>query len=190
MKKHGVVVLFVAALAIFSGGDTHGQSSLCTNLDMKPVLSLDQINQADLVDYLVETDPNLERPSGPEIDSPEALYEAEVQLLLDNGYPPVFGEVEPGHVVTRRYFASVMFEVAVQTDDAFAMKYGGLTDETDRVQALVDSDWMYAEEGNLYREEVLSVLCNKTPSAPGPPALDIVPEMIMDAELEGPRSGI
>jgi len=54
-----------------------------------------------------------------------------------------------------------MYPVACQSDPAFNAKYGGLTDETQQMKALVESDWMFAEEGRLYREEILSVLCAK-----------------------------
>jgi hypothetical protein len=177
---------------VLATSGSHGKSDLCTNLDMKPVLSLDQITQAELIDYLVQVDPSLERPTGPGVDSPEALYQAEVKLLIDNGYPPILASVEPDHLVTRRYFASVIFDVAVATDPNFASQYGDLTDETERLRALVQEEWLYAEEGNIYRDEILSVLCSKEPQPEDLMALDLAPEDISDAELtsleEAPRS--
>ncbi len=181
--KAKIAALFMAlALSLLITGDGFSQSDLCSNVDMKPVLSLQQVRQAELVHYLVELDPGLNAPS-PDGMSPEDLYEQELQMLMDAGYPPGFAEIEPDRLVTRRYFASMMYQVAVETDPQFAAQYGGLTDETAKMQALVDSEWLYAEEGRIYKEEILSVLCTKQPSAPTM-AIDIEPVEIMDAILE------
>ena len=125
-----------------------------------------------------------------ELQWKKEFYQEEVQMLIDAGYPPVFAEVEPDRLVTRRYFASVMYQVAVLGDEDFASKYAGLTDETEQLNALVESEWLYAEEGRMYRDEILSVLCtNEFEVVPKPAiAIDVFPEEIMEANLEAPRS--
>jgi hypothetical protein len=193
MRKIIGGLLLASALILISvgvgwGAANESASSLCLRLDEKPVLSLNTINQAQLVHLMIELNPNLSHPTGVDPQS-DAYYEAEVQTLIDAGYPPIFAGVESDHIVTRRYFASLMFEIASETDPAFRAKYGELTDETERTNALVQSDWLFdGEDPNIYYEEILSVLCNK--SAPPPPrmAVDIIPASIRNAELEGPRS--
>ena len=146
-------------LALVTSGVLYAASDLCNKVDMKPVLSLQQVRQAEFVHYLCVLS-GIEVPS-PDGKTPEQMYAEEARLLVDNGFPASIAEVEPDRLVTRRYFATVMYPVACQSDPAFAAKYGGLTDETAQLKALVDSDWMFAEEGRLYREEILSVLCAK-----------------------------
>jgi len=180
----GVIVMFT-----FCAGIIHGQSDLCLEVHMKPVLSLQQTNQAELVHYLVVL-AGLQPPS-PEGKNVEEFYQEEVQMLTEAGYPPVFQEVEPDRLVTRRYFASVMYQVAVASDEEFASRHGGLTDETKQFNALVESEWLYAEEGRIYRDEILSILCtNDIVLPPTAPAVEIFPEEILEANLETPRSPI
>jgi hypothetical protein len=188
MKKRGLVGIgFIVALTLCASA-LNGQSDLCLQVDMKPVLSLQQVKQAELVHYMVAIS-GLEPPS-PEGKTPEEFYAEEVKMLVDAGYPPVFSDIEPGRVVTRRYFASVMYDLATSIDAQFERKYGGLTDETEQLNALVQSEWLYAEEGRMYREEILSILCTHDVSPPEKPAVDIEiwPEIIQEANLETPRS--
>jgi hypothetical protein len=184
MTKHGLIGIgFVVALTLFAG-DLSGRSEICLLSDMKPVLSLQQINQAELVHYLVVI-AGL-RPPSPEGKTPEEFYAEEVKMLTDAGYPAVFTEVEPDRIVTRRYFASVMYILATMVDKEFANKHGGLTDETAQLNALIESEWLYAEEERIYREEILSILCSRDISPPEKPAADyeIWPEIIQEANLE------
>ena len=181
----GIILSLAAALAI--GGNIYGQrSELCDMVDMKPILSLQQVTQAELMHYIVVLSGMA--PPSPEGMTPEEMYRIEVQMLIDAGYPPVFAEIEPDRLATRRYFASIMYQVAVETDSEFARKYAGLTDETEQLRALVEAEWLYAEEGRIYREEILSVLCTHIVERPPIPAVDIVPEEIMEATIEYPTS--
>jgi len=181
----------VLLMVLLTSGSIYGQSDLCNTVDMKPVLSLQQINMAELVHYIVSIAPNLSPPD-PQGLTPEEYYQIEVQMMVDAGYPPVFAEIEPDRLVTRRFFASLMFELAVATDPEFASKYGDLTDETEQMQALLEEEWLYAEEGRIYREEILSVLCIKQPKIEEVEAMpvEIVPEEIKDATLEAELSPI
>jgi hypothetical protein len=181
-----MALTFLAAGLVL--GDSPQRSDLCAQVDMKPVLSLQQINQAELVDYMVVL-AGLPRPSA-EGKTPEEYYKEEVQMLVDAGYPPILSDVEPDRLVTRRYFASIMYQTAVLTDPDFAAKHGGITNETQQLKALVDSEWLYAEEGKIYREELLSVLCTKPLVVPTAEAVAIEPEVIMESILENPRSPI
>ncbi len=158
-----LTVCILAAGIVMAQGDNRAntramsRNGLCNNVDMKPVLSLQQVKQADLVHYLVVLS-GMDPPSSAG-GGPEEFYNKEIQMLIDAGYPPVFAEIEPDHLVSRRFFASVMFQVAAETDPEFAGKYGALTDETEQMEALVESEYLYAEEGRIYREEILSTLC-------------------------------
>jgi hypothetical protein len=188
MKRIMAGALLILALLLVSLGVGYSKSDLCMHLDEKPVLSLNTINQAQFVHMLIDLNPNMSHPTGLNPDSQE-YYKAEVQSLIDAGYPPIFGDVEPNHIVTRRYFSSVMFEVAKDKDPKFKEKYGNLSDETARTNALVESEWLYdGNDPNIYYEEVLSVLCAKGVETPPKMGADIVPGIITDAALEGPRS--
>lgn len=157
--RRGIILVFLVSL--LAGGVLHGQSDLCNTVDMKPVLSLQQVRQAEFVHFLVVLSGF--QPPDPQGLTVEQMYEAEVQILIKAGYPPAFAEIEPDRLVTRRYFASVIFQIAVETDDSFRLKYGSLTDETQQLEALVNEEWLFAEEGRIYREELLSILCLHQP---------------------------
>ena len=161
MKTRGNLsgMALLLLLALVTSGVLYAASDLCNKIDMKPVLSLQQVRQAEFVHYLCVLS-GIQTPS-PDGKTPEQMYAEECKLLADNGFPAAITGVEPDRLVTRRYFATVMYPVACQSDPAFNAKYGGLTDETQQMKALVESDWMFAEEGRLYREEILSVLCAK-----------------------------
>jgi hypothetical protein len=188
MKK---VISFIAvSIMVFtmcSIAHAQSKSELCQRVDQKPVLSFQQVSQADLVHYLVVV-AGLTPPSEAG-KTPEEYYREEVQLLVDNGYPPSLAETEADRLVTRRHFASVMYQLAMM-DPAFAEKYGGLTDENAKINALVEEGYMYTKTGRIYREEILAVLCTKGVPTPEAGALEVEPLMIMGAELETPASPI
>ena len=180
------VVVVAAFLTLVCSGALYASSDLCATVDMKPVLSLQQVRQAEFVHFLCVVS-GLETPS-PEGKTPEQLYAEEVQLLLDNGFPDSLAGVEPDRLVTRRYFTSVMFPIACQSDPGFSAKNGALTDETQQLKALVEADWLFAEEGRLYREEVLSVLCSKRIAVSKPAEVEVPVWIPTDATLEAPLS--
>jgi hypothetical protein len=180
----GMATLLLVALV--AGGALYAASDLCNKVDMKPVLSLQQVRQAEFVHYLVVLS-GLEAPN-PEGKTPEQMYAEETKILVDNGYPASLKGIEPDRLVTRRYFATIMYPVACQSDAAFNSKYGGLTDETQQLKALVEADWMFAEEGRLYREEVLSVLCAKKIAISKPPAIEVPVWIPTEGTLEAPLS--
>jgi len=186
MRLKAISFLAAVFLPILLAAPAGALPELCQTIDQKPVLSLQQIRQAELVHYIVViagfTPPS---PAGKTL---EQFYWEEVQILLDNGYPPALAEIEPDRLVTRRYFASVLFQIAVETDPAFAARYGGLTDETSQLRALVESEWLYSETGLLYREEVLSILCTRNIRIEKPVAIDITPVWMSEAVLEVPAT--
>jgi hypothetical protein len=186
-KRHMPVIALGLLMAFFMGNILHGESDLCNNVDMKPVLSLNQINQSELV-FVINSvlNPNAAAPSG----SPEDFYQQNVNQLVDAGFPPGFADIEPGRLVTRRYYSSIMFQVALMSDPEFASKYGSLTDETAQKQALVSEDYMYAEEGRIYREEILSVICRTDPFDDIVGAGALVPEIVKEGNIETPVSGL
>ncbi len=194
MRKGLCVIVFFVLL--FAGVLVKGQD-LCQRIDMKPVLSLEQVRQNELVDFLCEIAGIKELPEWPDDISdmtPEQYYEMEVQMLIDNGFPPIFVEIEPTRVVNRRYFASLMFQIAMETDEQVQKDCADATTETEQLQCLVDHEWLYTKEGRIYREEILSVLCNKKEKLeeilPRPPIEipPIVPEEFVEIILESPAS--
>jgi hypothetical protein len=194
MKKGMAAILCLALMTVVLwAGDGFTQEAaskddLCSNIDQKPVLSLQQIRQAELVHYLVVLS-GQPAPS-PEGKSPEQFYNEEVQLLMDLGYPPSLAEIEPDRLVTRRYFASIIFQVLAQTDAGFAAKHGSKTSETEQLEALVEEGWLYSEEGRIYREEILSILCRVPPMERPQGEIPIEPIVIMNVNLEVPLSPI
>lgn len=151
-------MMLVVFLFLLTGGVLYAASDLCNTVDMKPVLSLQQVRQAEFVHYLCGLS-GIKSPS-PEGKTPEQLCKEETQLLIDAGFPSALAGVEPDRLVTRRYFCNIMYPLACDCNSQFNAKYGGLTDETQQLKALVEAEWLYAEEGRLYREEVLSILCS------------------------------
>jgi len=166
-------MLFILFLTVMTSGIIYAASDLCNTVDMKPVLSLQQVRQADFVHFLVVISGI--QPPAPEGKTPEQFYAEETQLLIDAGFPSSLAGVEPDRLVTRRYFTTVMYPVAVASDAAFSAKYGGLTDETLQLKALVEAEWLFAEEGRLYREEILSVLCSRKLVVHKPAAAEVPP---------------
>jgi len=188
----------VAGMLILAGGTLLAQN-LCERVDMKPVLTLEQVQQNELVEFMTELLGLKQRPDWPTDVSgmtPEEYYQMEVKMLVDNGLPPMFLEIEPDRIVNRRYFASLMFQIALQVDENVQADCANAVTETDQLQCLVDHDYIYSAEGKIYRDEILSVLCNKQDIiaqivAPPPPMLApavIVPEVFGEAVLEVPGS--
>jgi hypothetical protein len=189
------VIIGLLAWGLASGQD------LCQRIDMKPVLSLEQVRQNELVDFLCELSGIKELPEWPEDISgmtPEQYYEMEVNLLIDNNFPPMFMEIEPSRIVNRRYFASLMFQMAMEVDKDVQRDCADAATETQQLQCLVDHEWLYTKEGRIYREEILSVLCTKRDHIediiPPPPAVEIPPitpeEYLIEAILESPASEV
>ncbi|MCK4337095.1 MAG: hypothetical protein KAX11_04060 [Candidatus Aminicenantes bacterium] len=197
MRK-GLSVFFLAlGVSLLIWGVGLGQEDLCQRINMKPVLSLEQLRQAELVDILSEIAGLKELPEWPRDISemtPEQYYEMEVQMLIDNGFPPIFIEIEPSRIVNRRYFASLMFQIAMEVDREVQQDCGDAATETEQLQCLVDHEWIYTKEGRIYQDEILATLCNKRDKIkdliPVPPVVipPIVPEEFVEATLESPAS--
>jgi hypothetical protein len=155
---------------------------LCQRVDEKPVLSLQTLRQADFVHMLV-TFSGMQPPAA-EGKTPEQYYDEEVQMLLNAGYPSTFAEIEPDRIVTRRYYASFLYQLLVENDSEFASRYGGLHDETAQLQALVSYEAIYSDGGSIYREEILASLCNKfTPPKQGLGFLSPEPILLRDLQI-------
>ncbi len=185
-----VGIQFIALLAVISiTSPAFAQSDLCSEIDRKPVLSTQQITQAELVHYIVVI-AGYDAPS-PDGKTPEEYYQQELSILISAGYPPALKGENPDRLVTRRYYASIIFQIAKETDPAFATRYRDCTDEQCKINALVDSGWMHVKRGTIYREEILSVLCSKDIRIRKAGAvIEIEPVLIMGAELEAPASPI
>lgn len=185
---------------LLAGGTLLAQN-LCERVDMKPVLTLEQVQQNELVEFMTQLLGLKERPDWPTDISgltPEEYYQMEVKMLVDNGLPPMFLEIEPDRIVNRRYFSSLMFQIAMQADPAVQADCANAVTETDQLQCLVDHDYIYSAEGKIYRDEILSVLCNKkdiiavmvAPPAPMLAPAVVAPEVFGEAVLEVPGSPI
>ncbi|MFO8055765.1 MAG: hypothetical protein R6V10_00520 [bacterium] len=183
------LAVMIAALSLASSAYGQSKEELCSVTHRKPDLSTQQIKHAEFVHYLVVIS-GLPAPS-PEGKSTEEYYQQELSLLVDAGYPPALKQMEADRIVTRRYFASIIFQIAKQTDPAFATRYSDCKDEHCKINALVESGWMHSKTGNIYREEILSVLCSKDIRIKREGvAIDIEPILLMGAELEAPASPI
>ncbi len=170
---------------------------LCNRVEMKPVLSLEQIRQNEFVDFLCEIMGLKDKPEWPSDISgmtPEQYYKMEVELLVKYGFPPIFMGIEPVRIVNRRYFSSLMFQIAMEVDKQVQTDCVDAHTETGQLQCLVDHKWLYTKEGRIYRQEILSILCNKRKDIkkliPAPP-IEILPiraEEFLEATLETPAS--
>ena len=161
-KYYKVIVGGIFILAIF--GLNAQVPDLCKRVDMKPVLSLEQIRMAELVDFVCELAGIKKLPSWPTDISgmtPEQYYQMEVKMLVDNGFPPVFLEIEPERLVNRRFFASLMFQIAMDADPKVREDCKNATTETEQFECLLQHDWIYSTTGKIYQEEILSILCEK-----------------------------
>ena len=192
MKPHMLIGLKIAALLLafsMSSAASAQTEDVCSEIHKKPDLSSQQITQAEFVHYLVVIS-GLKAPSK-EGKTPQQFYQEELSLLVDAGYPRSLKAINADRIVTRRYYASVVFQVAKEVDTAFATKYAGCKDEQCKMDALVESGWMHTKTGKIYRAEILSVLCSKdlTIKEEGA-AIDIEPVLMMGAELEVPASPI
>jgi len=177
----------VAALVLVVGGVIYARSELCNIVQLKPVLGLQQVRQAELIHYLVIYS-GMEAPD-PEAKSPREFYEQELKMLIEAGFPSVLAEVEPDRIVTRRYFASLMFILALKSSPDFARKYGALKDETQKLRALVKEGWLLSEKGRIYRDEIITVLCSHELQIKAlMPELEISPAIITEGSIEAPMS--
>ncbi len=196
MPKCVKVIVFV--ILVFSFLGVNGQTQdLCLRVDMKPVLSLDQVRMADLVDFICELAGIKKLPTWPPDISgmtPEQYYKMEVKMLVDNRFPPIFLEIEPDRLVNRRFFASLMFQIAMESDAKVKEDCKNATTETEQFDCLVQHDWIYSKEGKIYREEILSILCEKKSNleklvpVPEIRSPEIYPEEFKEGILETPAS--
>jgi hypothetical protein len=115
-----------------------------------------------------------------------------VRILIDRGYPSSLADIPPDEIVTRRYFAQMVFQVLVENDPEFKAKYGDRQSETEQLDALLESGYIFSTEGKVYREEILAVLCRLPVPKPLPKGeyIEIAPIVIQDANLEVPLSPI
>ncbi len=189
----------MVGMLLLAGGSLLAQN-LCERVDMKPVLSLEQVRQNELIDFIVQLTGLKNKPGWPADISnmtPEQYYQMEVNLLVKNGFPAMFREIEPDRLVNRRYFASLMFQIAIQANPQMRTDCANAVTETDQFQCLVDHDYIYSAEGKVYRDEILSILCNKKadliailPRVRELLAPTISPYMFNEAVLEAPVSPI
>jgi len=192
-------IFFLCGLGIALWGMNILGQNLCTRVDMKPVLSLDQVRMNELADFLCDIAGLKTLPSWPPRDeiakmTPEEYYKMEIKMLVDNGFPSILLEIEPDRIVNRRFFVELMFPIAMEVDPKVQQDCKAATTETERLECLVSHDWVYAQAGRIYREEILSVLCEKKKEIEKmvpPPALkppEIYPEEFKEGILEIPAT--
>jgi hypothetical protein len=163
MAKYGRIS--VALGLVFTFFSLTGTSQdLCTRVDMKPLLSMDQVRMADMAEFLCDLAGLKQLPSWPSPEEiaqmdPESYYRMEVRALADNGFPPIFMEMESDRLVNRRFFNQLLFQIAMETDDKVKADCGGASSETEQVECLTRHDWVYNQSRQIYRTEILSVLC-------------------------------
>ena len=180
-------VLLALLFSLSAGG-----ADLCTRVDMKPVLSLEQVRMNEMVDFLcdiagLKASPNWPKPEAIAKMNPEEYYKMEVTALVDSGFPPIFTDIEPDRLVNRRFFSQLMFQVAMETDPKVKQDCAGASTETEQLDCLVKHDWVYSQAGKIYREEILSVLCEKKAEIERvvPPPVIKPPEIFADEFRQG-----
>lgn len=191
MARYGSCSLVWILIFLFFSLTGMGQD-LCTRVDMKPLLSLEQVRMNEMVDFLcdiagLKSQPNWPKPDEIAKMNPEEYYRLETKRLVDNGFPPIFLEIEPDRLVNRRFFAQLMFQVAMETDAKVKQDCGGASTETEQLDCLVKHDWIYSQAGKIYREEILSVLCEKKDDIAKvvPPPVIKPPEISPQEFIEG-----
>ena len=161
-QRIGIFCILIFALF----GLRSSSQDLCGRVDMKPVLTLEQVRMADMADLLCTIAGLKNLPSWPKPDeiakmTPEDYYKMETKALAVNGFPSIFMDIEPDRLINRRFFSQLMYQIAMETDDKVKQDCKGATTETDQLECLVKHNWVYSQAGKLYREEILSVLCEK-----------------------------
>lgn len=184
MAKYSRIVIAIGfVFAFYSLTATGVGQDLCLRVDMKPVLSLDQVRMADMAEFLCEIAglknlPTWPAPAEIEQMTPEEYYKMEVKMLAENGFPPIFMEMEPDRLVNRRFFNQLMFQIAMETDEKVKANCKGATTETEQVECLAQNDWISNRASKIYRNEILSILCEKRNN---------IQEIVTEPELGAPQ---
>lgn len=162
MRKCLMWVAFAGMLVM--GGNLNGQE-ICEMIDMKPILSLDLVTQAEFVDYLCEISGLKEGPQWPSDISkmtPLEFYQMEVNLLVEAGFPAYLKDIPPDRVVDRKDFATLLFQIAMEHDERVKLDCKDATTDEKKLDCLVKHGYLSSKEGRLYKEEILSILCDKS----------------------------
>jgi len=159
----GRIVQVAGLMFIFLGLALQGRD-LCNSADDKPVLSLQQMPQAELMDVLCEVSGLKKTSAWPKDVSkmtPDEYYKMEVRLLVENGFPLILQDIAPDAMVNRRFFASLMFQIAREVDEGLKKDCGRAEAETEQLECLVRHDYIYEKSLSIYRNEIITVLCSK-----------------------------
>ena len=196
MAKYGRITIALGLVfAFFSLTNTltgAGQD-LCTRVDMKPLLSIEQVRMADMAEFVCSIAGLNNLPSWPSPEQianmdPRQYYDMEVKALADAGFPPIFMEMEPDRLVNRRFFNQLLFQIAMETDDRVRADCGGATSETEQVDCLTRHDWVYSQANRIYRQEILSVLCERSSEVHGmvrSSSILVTPAPIAPSQIQG-----
>jgi hypothetical protein len=155
--------ILTAAFFLLLGMGVRAQD-MCKRAELKPVLSLEQMKQAELVDVLCTVTGLKESrkwPASAGKQTPEEYYNMEVKFLMSNGFPTMLQDLAPSALVNRRYFASLMFEIAMEADPQVQKDCKGANTETQRTDCLTQHEYLYNKELTVFRNEILTVLCDK-----------------------------
>jgi len=155
--KIGAVGIFFFALALHAQG-------LCTQLNSKPEIYSGPITHAQLVDALTEIAGLKQKAQWPKDTSKMTAaeyYQLEVKTLVSNGFPSIFNEVSPDALVSRRFFNSLMFQIAVENDATFRKDCKDAQTEDARVECLRNHANIFVKSEKASGDEMLAVLCLK-----------------------------
>jgi len=171
MAKYGRITIALGLVFAFFSL-TGASEDLCTRVDMKPLLSIEQVRMADMAEFIANISGLNQSPSWPSPEEianmdPGQYYDMEVKALADAGFPPIFMEMEPDRLVNRRFFNQLLFQIAMETDDRVRADCGGATTETQQSECLTSHDWVYSQANRIYRQEILSVLCERSSEVHG-----------------------
>ena len=162
MKFSRSIIVFLCFLVAFPA--LAAKEDFCGDLEGG---ERERVTHAELVHYIVSISglsvpkPQGKVGEGQEKMTPAERYQAEVNLLLKEGYPGELSLKKPEARVGREYFASLMAGIAFESDHAFASDFRVCETDDCKVKTLVAHGWLQSEDGTLYEKEVLSVLCAK-----------------------------
>ncbi|MFO8056573.1 MAG: sodium/glutamate symporter [bacterium] len=164
MKMSRTLIVFLCLL--IASPALASKEDICAKQDREEAAG-ERVTHAEFVHYLLEIS-GLSLPETPgkedkssEKMSPEERYQAEVNVLTQQGYPLELSMKKMNKLVTREHFASVMARIAKESDPKFAASLRACETDGCKLEALADHGWINSTEGTVYKKEVLSILCGK-----------------------------
>jgi hypothetical protein len=147
-----------------AGAPLYFAADLCNFPDLNYVMAQAPMTQEELADALVNILNLKSKPDWPKDTSKldrKQYYQLEAKTLAKNGVTPAFLEAAPETTVTRRSFNSMMFDLAQRGDRKFQAGCKKSQTEAEQADCLLDHNYIFSKDAGIYRDEILSVLCQK-----------------------------